>query len=1197
MPDRADGFSFGVLGPLVVTSPDGPVTMPMGRERAVLAQLLARVGRPVSVDVLVDGLWPATPPASAERTLHAHVARLRSRLEPGRAARQRGLIVTSARGYLLDADVATVDAGRFEALVDRAARGAGDPADLRTALQLWRGRAYDGFDDVELCAQEGRRLDALRLAAIELRNDAELALGPDVALIAELEALVVEHPLRERFWEQLMLGLYRVGRQSEALAAYKRARRTLIDDMGVEPGPALRHLEAAILDHDVGVLSPRRARPPRSLPIDLDAHGQLLTGRDEELVAVDAYWTAAVGRQGGFVALLGPEGIGKTRLASEVAARVNASGGIVLYGRCDHAMGGPRPLFDAALRSQGSSVDEISPGPDGLAAAVAQHLAAWRGDRPVLIVFDDLHLADNETLVVVAELAEWCTSMPVLILGAFRADDVPVTSTRHLGLAGLGLEAVGEICRLYRNEGWTSADVSRILEATAGVPLHVHREAAAAAERGAVEQLDADVERLAAAQTSAASSRTAATDAVLGLRRLIERRRRQSVPSPVLDRDLNPYRGLSRYDEHDAEWFFGRDRLVAELVVRVASSNLLAVAGPSGVGKSSLIRAGVLAALTAGALPGSQAWRRAVMTPGDDPLAALSAAAAGLHFDGSGLLVVDQSEELFTLGHDTAVRREFLGELDRLAGTTNVKVVIVVRSDHLGSLGEHPAIAARLADATTLVGAPTGAEIRQVVEGPAARAGLTVERALADEVVADAADAFGALPLVSTALAETWERRTGNELTLAGYALSGRVAGAVARLAEDTWSSMSADVQAAARRILLRLVRPADGSGGETRLRARPQDVAPPDHPAATDALRTLVDRRLLMLDGETVEITHDALLRAWPRLADWLAQDVDSRRLHHHVAAAAAWWADGGHADDDLLRGARLAAAVEWRDSGRADELNEIEHRYLDASVGLSDEQLARAHRQAQRQRRANRRLRVLAAAIALLLVAATVAGAVAVRQADDADAAALEADAERLGALAGLERDLDRSLLLAVQATEMADTASTTGALLRAVQRSPRAVGMIRSESARLLALELDPSGRIVAVNENLGGATLYEVATNRRIGHWGTTNALQALALAPDGTAFATVDMPDPDSSEAFDVVVVDAATLTERARYTGRRDPLSDVAFSPDGRRLVAAPGDRQVRAHTRAHGVGRRPSRSAGAPRRASRRHHRATRTS
>ena len=119
-----------------------------------------------------------------------------------------------------------------------------------------------------------------------------------------------------------------------------------------------------------------------------------------------------------------------------------------------------------------------------------------------------------------------------------------------------------------------------------------------------------------------------------------------------------------------------------------------------------------------------------------------------------------------------------------------------------------------------------------------------------------------------------------------------------------------------------------------------------------------------------------------------------------------------------------------------------------------------------------------------------------------------------------------------------------------------------MIRSESARLLALELDPSGTIMAVDENLGGVTLYEVATSRRIGHWGTTNALQALAWAPDGTAFATVDMPDPNSNAAFDVVVVDAATLTERARYTGRRDPPSDVAFSPDGRRLVAAPTDQR-----------------------------------
>ncbi len=1213
-----DGYSFGVLGPLAVGSPGGPVILPMGRERAVLAQLLVSVGRPVGVDALVDGLWPQTPPASADRTLHAHVARLRGRLDPERSAGRHGLIVTVGRGYLLDIDGEQVDAGRFEAHVDRAVRGDDESTDLQGALQLWRGRAYDGFDEVERCAQEGRRLDALRLAAIELRNDAALELGADVALVAALEELVVEHPLRERFWEQLMLGLYRVGRQSEALGAYKRARRTLIEEIGVEPGPALRHLEAAILDHDVGLLSPRRARPTRSVPLELEAEGTLCTGRDQELAAILTYWTAAADDQGGFVALLGPEGIGKTRLASEVAVRVQAQGAVVLYARCDQAKVGPRLLFDAALRSQGWSTDNIVDGPEGLAAGFAQQLGARRRERPVLIVFDDLHLADTKTLMALAELTEWCASMPVLMIGAFRADAGPAVSSRHIGLEGLDRQAVRTICQLYRTDGWTSEDVTEIFEATAGVPLHVHREAAAVAERDAIAQLDSDVERLATAQRSTSSSRTAATEAVLDLRRLLERRRRQSHTLHGLDRPVNPYRGLSRYDEHDADLFFGRDRLVAELMVRLASSDLLALVGPSGVGKSSVIRAGVLAALTSGVLPGSETWRRVVFTPGVDPLASLSAAVAELGPVGVRVLVVDQFEELFTLGQDAIVRRQVLDELDRLAGSAALKVVMVIRSDHVGSLGEHPALAARLADATVLVGPPTGAEIRDIVEGPAERSAMTVERALTDEVVTAAAGATGMLPLVSTALAATWERRDGNQLTLAGYDLSGRVAGAVARLAEDMWSSMSEEVQAAARRILLRLVRPDDGTGDETRLRAQLQDVAPLDRPAATDALRTLVDHRLLMIDGETVEITHDAVLRAWPRLAEWLAQDVDSRRLHHHVAAAAAWWADGGHDDADLLRGARLAAAVEWRDSGHAEELNDIETCYVDASVALSDQQLARAQQQAQRQRQANRRLRALVTAIALLLVFATVAGVVALRQADradtqaaaadraadrasdeaaaairqqeradaeaaaadaarqtadaeaaaadsareTADATALVADAERLGALSGLERDLDRSLLLAVQATDMASTVSTTGALLRAIQRSPRAVGMVRSEGARLLALELDPAGRVVAVNENLGGTTLYEVATHRRLGHFPTLGALSALAWSPDGTAFATVDRADPASVlDPFDVVVVDAATMTERARYTGRTDPVSDVAFSPDGLRLVAAPGDR------------------------------------
>ena len=275
-----------MLGPLLVKSAGEPVSIPLGRERVVLAQLLARVGRPVSVDVLVDGLWPDRPPVSAERTLHALVARLRGRLEPGRVAREQSVIVTSGRGYLLDVDPQQVDAQRFEVLLRGAAEDVFEVSELRSALGWWRGAAFEGFDDVAICAEEGRRLDGLRIAATEMRVDLDLIDHVDATLVAELETLVAEHPFRERFWEQLILGLYRLGRQTEALAAYKRARRVLIDEIGVEPGPGLRHLEAAILDHDVSLAVGTAPTRAAGRPSALDATGSLFVGRDREMATL-----------------------------------------------------------------------------------------------------------------------------------------------------------------------------------------------------------------------------------------------------------------------------------------------------------------------------------------------------------------------------------------------------------------------------------------------------------------------------------------------------------------------------------------------------------------------------------------------------------------------------------------------------------------------------------------------------------------------------------------------------------------------------------------------------------------------------------------------------------------------------------------------------------------------------------------------
>ena len=775
---------------MLVKSAGELVSIPMGRERVVLAQLVARVGRPVSVDVLVDGLWPGRPPASAERTLHALVARLRGRLEPGRVAREQSVIVTSGRNYLLDVDPQQVDAQRFEVLLRGAAEDVFEVSELRSALGWWRGAAFEGFDDVAICAEEGRRLDGLRIAATEMRVDLDLIDHVDATLVAELETLVAEHPFRERFWEQLILSLYRLGRQTEALAAYKRARRVLIDEIGVEPGPGLRHLEAAILDHDVSLLSAPRQRGRRVVPPALDASGSLFVGRDRDMATLLTWWSSCLSGAGGFVSVMGPDGAGKTRLAAELAGRVHVQNGVVLYARCDHAYVGPRLLFDAALRSQGSSITDVSVGTDGLAVATAQHLAAWRRDQPVLVVLDDLHLADAATLSAVAELAEWCSSMPVLIVGAFQADQYTATGDRQLVLGGLDSAAVAAICQLYRRDAWTGEDVSRVLAESGGLPLHVHRTAADVAEQSVIAQLGVDVARMTSAERAAASSRAAATDAVLGLRQLLERRHRHNRSIEPGEEDVNPYRGLARYEQHDATVFFGRERLVAELLVRLASSDLLAVVGSSGSGKSSLVRAGVLAALADGALPDSRGWRCAVITPGNDPRAELAGAIERNPGPGGRLFVIDQFEELYTVGHAPRLQTEFLDEVNRLAGTCDTRILIVVRSDQLVRVTEHPAIAGRMRDSTIVVGPLTGAEMRNVITGPAEQAGVTVEPALVDQIVADSSGEAGALPLVSTALAATWERRSGGRLSVSGYNEAGRVSGAIAQLADDAWEAM-----------------------------------------------------------------------------------------------------------------------------------------------------------------------------------------------------------------------------------------------------------------------------------------------------------------------------------------------------------------------------------------------------------------------
>ena len=257
------------------------------KQRAVLAMLALRANRTVSAEELIDGLYAERPPASAAKNVQLHVSRLRKALAFDHSGAS---IVTHGRGYELQLSEEAVDALRFEQLVegarDDAERGIADGA-ARSALELWRGAPLADVAAEPFAGPEIRRLEELHLRVLELTIDAELAAGRHGEVIGRLEALIAEHPLNERFYAQRMLALYRAGRQSEALEAYRQARRSLTDELGIEPGPELRRLHEQILAQDSALDAPA---PAPELPRQLEGGSPLLAGRERELDWLRERW-------------------------------------------------------------------------------------------------------------------------------------------------------------------------------------------------------------------------------------------------------------------------------------------------------------------------------------------------------------------------------------------------------------------------------------------------------------------------------------------------------------------------------------------------------------------------------------------------------------------------------------------------------------------------------------------------------------------------------------------------------------------------------------------------------------------------------------------------------------------------------------------------------------------------------------------
>ena len=615
--------------------------------------------------------------------------------------------------------------------------------------------------------------------ALERRIDADLALGRHADLVAELEGLVGQHPLRERLRGQRMLALYRCGRQAEALEAFHQGRRLLVEEIGVEPGPSLRGLHEAILRQDAAL-----EVEPEGLPDALRAGAAAaLVGRDRELAWLRARWERARAGAGELVVVSGPVGIGKTRLAAELAAEVHRAGGAVLY-----ATGWERP--------------EV---------AVAAARRAREATRPTLLIVDDADASDA-ALAAVAELASQLSGTPVLGLAIAHRQEGLVAHGDDVSLAlqPLDADAVRGIAAGYA-PGRTVADidVEELLETSGGVPGQVHELASAWARRQAARRVGASAPRASAGRAEVRRAEAELVEGVVDFQAAAEHADLLAAHESPL---VCPFKGLACFDVADARYFFGREQLVAELVARAVGTPLLGVVGPSGSGKSSVVRAGLLPALASGVLPGFDEWSQVLIRPGEHPMRELRSSGLETPFCDRVVLAVDQFEEIFTACRDEAERAAFIDALVRRPREAGGLVVLAVRADFYARCAAYPTLAKLLGPNHVLVGPMEREELRRAIERPAQRAGLIVEADLVDALLADVEDEPGALPLLSTALLELWQRRDGRHLLHATYERTGGVRGAVARLAEEAFGQLDPAQQAVARTVLLRLA--GEDTGG-----------------------------------------------------------------------------------------------------------------------------------------------------------------------------------------------------------------------------------------------------------------------------------------------------------------------------------------------------------------------------------------------
>ncbi|HYO16288.1 MAG TPA: TIR domain-containing protein [Thermoanaerobaculia bacterium] len=574
-------------------------------------------------------------------------------------------------------------------------------------------------------------------------------------------------------------------------------------------------------------------------------------------------------------------------------------------------------------------------------------------------------------------------------------------------------------------------------------------------------------------------------------------------PDPELEgvvavEGVSPYRGLQFFDVEDARFFFGREALTQWLLDKLrpasAENRFLAIVGPSGSGKSSLARAGLLASLKKGdAIAGSQDWPVAVCKPGAQPLESLAVAltsAARLGDSVSALrelirdlredsrtlhlitrlalhdvpaerrfvVLVDQFEEVFTLCSDEAQRQPFVDNLLDAATAAEGRTVIVLtlRADFYGRCAAYPNLAAAVSDRQILVGAMTRDELRRAIERPALLAGCELDPGLVDLLLEETEGQPGSLPLLQHALLQLWDRRKGRRLTVEAYREIGGVEGALEKYAEGVYGDLPEAEKEVCHQVLLRLVQPGEGTV-PTRCRLLLEELKPVNEQGARaveDVVQKLAGARLLTTGDEknpTVELSHEALTTGWKKLTEWIEADREALLVRRQLDDAVEDWIANGREPSYLYRGGRLAQAEEWAAS-RSGELSRSEREFLDASLALRD-----AERQRERDRA--RRFKRLAAGLAAGLALALVAGVVAVLQARQSERRRMTAVARELETRVDpvFQSQPVTGLLLAIQAVRFAREGEDPE--IPALEEALRSV--LASSGGRPL-----PSGRVTAV-----------------------------------------------------------------------------------------------------------------------------------